>query len=244
MCPIIGVTASMGVPHPMPDDNWGKDPRWNVNCTYIEAIQAFNGSPLILPSIPKKKEILKYLSVIDGLLLTGGGDIGPLIYGDNPRKELGSVDPDRDEFEYEIIKLAMERDLPILGICRGAQILNVSAGGDLYQNIYSEVEGVIKHYQNAPRWAGTHNIEIESGSQLKDMIGEENVAVNSFHHQAIKEVAPGFNVSARAQDQIIEGIECQGLSFVIGVQWHPETMWKKHPIFKNLFKSLVMMSEE
>ena len=134
---------------------------------------------------------------------------------------------------------ALEMDMPILAICRGIQMLNVAAGGTLHQDLSMIPKPILKHRQDAPRWHGTHAIHVEAGSRLMNILGHSTIRVNTFHHQAVKDVAPGFVVSAVASDGVIEGIESLRHTFVVGVQCHPEGMWKDNPPITNLFTALV-----
>ena len=154
--------------------------------------------------------------------MTGGEDIDPLkYYGEEPLRAQGEIVPYRDEFDCMLIKMAVEKGLPLLGICRGEQLLNVVFGGTLYQDIPSQAkDSYVKHRQQAPSSYGTHSISIEKGSILNKVLGTERAVVNSFHHQAVKDPAPGFKVIARAADGIIEGIQMN--EKVFGLQFHPE----------------------
>jgi putative glutamine amidotransferase len=174
------------------------------------------------------------LAGIDGLLLTGGGDVEPARYGETPHEKLEEVDPARDEFEIALIAAARSRDLPIFAICRGVQLLNVAAGGTLVQDIPSQVAGALKHslvVPPHPPYELAHEVWVEKDSLLAKLLGERLVGndtcdVNSRHHQAVKTVAPGYRVSATAPDGVIEAIEDPAARFCLGVQWHPENFWR------------------
>lgn len=189
--------------------------------TYINSVRRAGGLPVVIPLTKSEEEIDAYLNQIDGIVLIGGEDISPLYFGAEPSPYLGEVVPDRDEYEIILIRKAVAKGIPLLGICRGVQVLNVAMGGTLIQDIPSEIENPIQHRQNGPRNYGSHTIKIEKGSLMAQLLGENDIAVNSFHHQAVKDVAPGYKVTATAKDGIIEAIESQdGKSF--GVQFHPE----------------------
>lgn len=209
---------------------------------YVRAIEKAGGLPVILPIIEDDPELIREMvERVDGIVLSGGVDVDPLLFGEEPHHDLGRIDPARDFFEMHVAKVALELNKPILGICRGCQMINVVAGGTVIQDIPSAVgvEKVIKHAQNAPRWYVTHTAEIIPGTKLADIFESAELKINSFHHQSVDLPAPGFIVSAKAKDGVIEGIESMNHDYAIGVQWHPELLWEKYPIFTKLFKSLV-----
>lgn len=224
MFPIIGVTS--------PSDNIDRD-------KYVRALKEHGGLSVIFPNYSEKEHIQCCFSIIDGILLSGGADVNPLTFRENPVPGLRQIDPERDEFELAITRTALEKGTPVLAICRGMQVLNVAAGGLLYQDIYSQKKNILKHGQRAPRGAPSHGITIEPGTMLKDILGVESTYVNSMHHQAVKDIAPGFVVSARAPDGLPEGIEHTKHPFAVGVQWHPEEMWQNNKIFSCLFRKFV-----
>lgn len=191
------------------------------------------------------------LSGIDGLLLTGGEDVAPARYGDPPHPTVVDVDTARDEFEIDLVKAARARSLPIFAICRGVQVLNVAAGGTLVQDIPSQVTGALAHKLAVPphqAYALAHEVWLEKDSLLSNLMRErlndaDTCDVNSRHHQAIKEVAPGFKVSATAPDGIIEAIEDPQARFCLGVQWHPENFWRTGE-FRPLFEGFLEAAKE
>lgn len=199
----------------------------NGTCTLLEgyfaSILKAGGVPFILPPCDDPDTLTDSLDRIDGLLLTGGADINPLYWGEEPVKELHSINPRRDRQELLLTRLAADRQVPILGICRGIQVLNAALGGSLYQDIHVQMEGTrIKHDQDLDRGFASHTVDLESGSLLHQLFHTDRLPVNSFHHQAVKEPAPGFRVTARAADGVIEGIESTTYHSMLGVQWHPE----------------------
>lgn len=229
MRPIIGITCIT-----MDSGN-------GIGIDYIRAIEHAGGTPILLPLVKDNSCIADFPDLIDGLLLSGGVDVDPCHYGEEPQPQLGRIDVDKDRVEMWLINRALEIDLPILGICRGIQVLNVTAGGTLYQDIPANT---LKHRQDAPRSYPTHTIDIQAGSRLTAIIGQSKVRVNSFHHQAVREAAPGFVISAVTSDGVIEGIESAHHSFVIGVQFHPENMWQNNPPIINLFVAFVNAARE
>ena len=190
---------------------------------YYQSVLKAGGVPLILPPYEDMNALFDTLETLDGILLTGGGDINPLYLGEEPVRELHSINPRRDRQELMLVKLAADRQIPILGICRGIQTMNAALGGPLYQDIYSQMDGkLIKHDQDLDRSYASHSVQIEEDSLLHEIFGTETLAVNSFHHQAVKEAAPGFRVCARSSDGVIEAIESIEYKSMLGVQWHPE----------------------
>lgn len=199
------------------------------------------GIPILLPALENTAQIDRLVEMVDGLLLPGGYDLDPITFGEEPLPGLGTVDPVRDELELAAAKKAMECGIPVLGICRGLQLLNVAAGGSLYQDLPSQVKGsLLQHQQTAPRWFPSHEVTITSGSTLGRLFGGvEHLRVNSSHHQAIKDVAPDFVVTARAKDGIVEAVESRIHSFAVGVQWHPEVMWETAPEQAVIFQGFI-----
>lgn len=211
-----------------------------ANTDYIDAVTKAGGIPILLPPVASPAVISEQVAAVDGLIMSGGPDVDPQLYGEEPLEKLGCVNHVRDEYELLVVKAAAQLKKPILGICRGVQIINVAYGGTLYQDI-SQIEGTsIKHFQAVTqRDALWHTVTIKPASTLASIIGEDNILVNSFHHQALKTAAPGFNITAYSKDGVIEAIELSGDHFVLGVQWHPEMIAKKYPAMLALFEALV-----
>lgn len=209
--PIIGLTGNF------------RDGDCTLAEGYYQSILKAGGVPLIIPSYDDINRLNDTLDMLDGILLTGGADINPLFLGEEPIKELHGINPRRDRQELLLTKLAVDRQIPILGICRGIQTMNAALGGTLYQDIHSQMEGTrIKHDQDLERSYASHTVSIEEGTLLHQLFQTDHIAVNSFHHQAIKEAAPGFRVCARATDGVIEAMESTEHKSMLGVQWHPE----------------------
>ncbi|MCR4426838.1 MAG: gamma-glutamyl-gamma-aminobutyrate hydrolase family protein [Firmicutes bacterium] len=214
---------------------------------YVKAVHMADGLPIIIPPDLSRGSpgtlAREVCGVADGIVLTGGGDLDPRWFGEPPRPGLKNVNPVRDEFELILARAAIGLHLPILAICRGMQVLNVAAGGTLVQDIQTQISGAFEHFVPAPRWHLTHSVSVAGGTALERMFGEEGLWVNSFHHQCVAEAAPGFRVSATSADGVVEAIEKPGPEFVVGVQWHPECLVERHPVFLELFRELVRAAQ-
>jgi putative glutamine amidotransferase len=224
--PLIGITCSESRDRG----------RLHLNRPYATAVTAAGGLPLLLPEMRGMEG--EYLKRLDGILLSGGGDIDPSCFGEEPHPLTGWISPHRDAFELELARLALGSGMPVLGICRGLQVLNIAAGGDICQDISLLFRTPLKHAQNAPRWHFTHGLQLLPGSHLANLLGGLEIRVNSFHHQVVGRVARGFSVTARSPDGVIEGLESQS-GHALGVQFHPEEMWEREARFLNIFKSLI-----
>ncbi len=200
---------------------YAKFPWYALRENYATSIAKAGGLPV---SLPLEVELVPdILARIDGLVLTGGAfDIDPALFGDAARHETVTIKPQRTNFEMALTRAALAADLPVLGICGGEQLLNVALGGTLIQHIPDEIPGALAHEQPNPRDEPGHEVEIVPGSRLYDIVGAGTLAVNSAHHQAVKEPAASLAVNARAPDGVIEGIEDPDKRFCIGVEWHPE----------------------
>jgi microsomal dipeptidase-like Zn-dependent dipeptidase/gamma-glutamyl-gamma-aminobutyrate hydrolase PuuD len=215
--PVIGITGNYG------------EQQCRLADGYYKQVLRAGGTPIILPPLADAETIVNTLSHIDGLLLSGGADINPLFCGEEPSPRLGGINSERDLPELLTVRLAFNRQLPILGICRGIQTLAVALGGKVAQDIAGEQHvasgaTLVKHSQDADRNEPTHTIEVEPDSILFDLYKEECLAVNSFHHQAVSEGGPHLRVVAQARDGIVEAIESSEVKPILGVQWHPECM--------------------
>jgi len=231
--PLVGVTCSTSSSNEADESK-----KHTLPHDYVYALTRVGGEAVILPAGDSESAI-RLASALDGILLSGGADLDPRHFGEDPHPRLGHIDPERDEFELALVRAAVQAGTPILAICRGIQVLNVAMGGTLYQDIPSQVNGAIKHRQDAPRYHASHKVVVERHSKLAGMVGAGDVLVNSFHHQAVREVAPGFFVSARSTDGVIEGIESAHDLFVVGVQWHPECMTDQYPAMLEIFAAFV-----
>jgi len=208
---------------------------------YVNAVVKAGGTPVLIPLISDETLLDEILQRIDGLILSGGGDIYSPLFGEELHPTVESYDMERDRYEIALVKQAAERQMPILGICRGCQLINVAIGGTLIQDIPAQVpESKVNHNQEEAREIPTHFVKITPESQLYQIVHAEQIMVNSFHHQAIKDAAPGFITVARAEDGVIEAIESTEGKAVIGVQWHPENgAVAGDPVMVDIFKYLV-----
>ena len=205
----------------------------SVGRSYIQAVLKGGHVPVIIPDIDDTTRLRKILKRIDVLLLPGGVDVAPERYGAQRSPQLGEVNLERDAFEYRILTEAVHLRKPVLGICRGVQVLNVFLGGTLYQDLPSEYPDTSVNHRDAP-----HRIIVKRNSRLYRLLGQEMVDVNSFHHQAVKQLAPGLHVSACATDGTVEAVECDSLP-IAGVQFHPELLTLQgDTLFLNLFRNL------
>jgi putative glutamine amidotransferase len=206
---------------------------------YSQAILHAGGAPVIVPAAQDEKSLRAILDSLQGLILSGGPDVHPRRYGEEPMAGLGEVDDTLDHMELAAARLAIDRNLPVLGICRGIQVLNITLGGTLYQDIPSQVPESICHTPKTDKAVNTHTVRIETGSRLHIMIGKREIWVNGKHHQALKDLAKGLVVAARAKDGVVEAVEFPGKRFVVGVQWHPEGTWRDDLYSQALFQTFV-----
>jgi putative glutamine amidotransferase len=224
--PLIGIpTSKRG--EPPPSTRLGQDR------SYIEAVQAAGGIPVLLPIDQDPQRSQELLHRLDGLLLPGGGDVDPQYYGQQPRTTLRSVDAERDAFELALSRMALERGIPLLAICRGLQVLNVALGGTLHQHLEA-FPGTPLSHDNPLDSPARHPVEVSPDSLLAKLLGAGSHRVNSHHHQAIDRLAQGLRVTARAPDGVIEAVEVQRHPFALAVQWHPERMEGMHALFARL----------
>lgn len=227
MKPIIGITCS-----------WQEDKQLHaINDYYVQAVAAAGGIPLVIPCRTPDQAGDIY-SWLDGLLLTGGPDLDPFYFGEEPRVGLGEITPLRDQLELELCRLALKGEKPLLAICRGLQVLNVAAGGSVHQDLAPVTR--LMHSQKAPRWHPTHEVAILQDSGLYFLAGADRYRVNSFHHQGINELGQGLAAVAWSNDNLVEAVESPDKPLkIIGVQWHPETRWDRDRFAFRLFMNLV-----
>lgn len=212
-----------------------------VSNSYVQAIHYSGGLPLIIPLVKSKIAIQEYVSLYDGFLFCGGGDITPLFFDQEPLEKLGETNITLDTFQLHFIQHVLLSRKPILAICRGMQLLNIACNGTLYQDISLKQKQCINHMQHSPRKDINHKIITKPGTLLHKLMGRK-IYTNSFHHQAIHRLGQGLISSAHTSDGIIEGIELNNYSFAIGVQWHPEAMYHSTPSMRKLFFYFIHMS--
>lgn len=243
MRPVIGITPAYDL----------RNQRLFLRMPYLQAVSSTGGLPVILPLLAGEEVMEQMLGVIHGLILSGGGDLDPAHFGEAPHPQLGEVMALRDRMELRLVHLALQKDLPVLGICRGIQVLNVAGGGTLFQDLPTQRPGGLNHCQSEPREQTTHLVRVKEDSRLGAIIksalpeiptDDMIIKVNSLHHQAVKEVAPGFNVSACSPDGIIEAIEAGERLLIIGVQWHPEDLFRTQKAAAALFAALVAAARQ
>ena len=215
------------------------DSKQFVTDAYIQAVKSAGGLPLILPLVKSKTVIQDYVSLCDGFLFCGGGDITPLLFGQEPNYGIGATDITLDLFQIRLMKEILKAEKPVLAICRGMQIMNVACGGTIYQDLNQLDIETINHMQTSlSRKDISHKVFFKSKTRLHRMFGDF-AFTNSFHHQAIDRLGLGLIISGTTGDDIIEAIEMPSHPFVVGVQWHPESMLNSAPNMKQLFHALI-----
>ena len=239
MKPLIGVSTSELRPGELATlRRHGEPPHAEMalGITYVRAVEAAGGIPVVMPPL-RLEEVPDLIARLDGVVLSGGPDLSPAAYDATPHPDLGTTEPALDAFEYAVVEEALGRELPILGICRGAQALNVALGGSLHQHLPEVVGDAIVHRQLQDGRMPTHDVEIVPRSLLAELLGSSPVAVNSFHHQAVDRLGSGLRVSARAPDGTIEAVEDRSRRFLLAVQWHAEALGEadgRRPLFDGL----------
>ena len=234
--PLIGIPADHA---PAPDTSVSH-PRWLLNQTYVDAVYDAGGLPVILPVLPEPPEQL--LRLLDGVILSGGGDIDPHHFG-RPRHPLtAGISAERDDLELRVFRAAREHSLPILGICRGLQLINVAMGGTLIQDLPDERPDAAQHRQHFDGLARddvSHPVTLTPGSRIAAIYGATDIMTNSYHHQAVDDLAQGFAVTGHAADGTVESFEAPGDPFLVAVQWHPETLYHRHTNHARIFRAFI-----
>lgn len=210
-----------------------------IHESYVNAVRAAGGTPMLAPITNDLNEIKSYISMCDGLLLPGGEDVSPMLLNEEPVRSIGYISAERDRFEFMLFKEARIQNKPILGICKGCQIIALSTGGKIYQDIFTQHPNTIEHSQPEEQLGELfHTVTLNLGSKLYGLFKSEKILVNSWHHQAVYCVGEELNVTAKSSDGIIEGIESiDGL--IMGVQWHPELLFEKYPQQLSIYKQLI-----
>ncbi len=235
--PRIGITGTTR--------HYEKADRSTVNAAYVRSVIGAGGIPLILPPLLGAAYAAETLEVLDGLVLSGGEDVDPVHYGQTPHSTvMDNIDPLRDAQELALFRLAQAQNVPVLAICRGIQLVNVALGGSLWQDLPSDKPAGLPHSQPDGRTDRTHVVDVTPGSRLEQALGATRIKVNTFHHQSIRELAPGLLVTARAPDGEIEGVESpHGAPWLLAVQWHPEEFHAQNAAPDHgLFAALVRVS--
>jgi putative glutamine amidotransferase len=235
--PLIGIPAASYV-----DQEYSATPTYRFNGNYPAALAECGALPVVIPLNLPEPILAAIFERLDGLCLPGGVDVDPAEYGEADHPDLGSVDRPRDRTELILARWALEADLPVLGICRGIQVLNVAAGGSLYQHLPAQLPETRRHnfrLQDSAWETPTHEVVVEPRCRLAAILNEPQIETNSFHHQAVKDVAPGFRPTAWATDGVIEAIEHDGKPFAVAVQWHPEGMFRSDANSRRIFEAFV-----
>jgi putative glutamine amidotransferase len=215
-------------------------PIYGNNRSYVHALEAAGGVPVLIPMLNDFTALDPLLARLDGLLLPGGVDVQPSRYGEEKHPLTEEADTQLDQFELSLTSWALKEDVPILGICRGMQVINVALSGSLYQDLSDQYPGSIRHSQrDLPRTHLSHHIIVEPGSQVESLLGTQELWVNSLHHQAVKTPGKGVHISGQARDGVAELLEVPGHRFVIAVQGHPEEIYTTVSAFANLFSAFV-----
>lgn len=239
--PIIGIPTQTlhsidGIPESLPES-------WVMNQRYSRAVAAAGGLPVMIPLLDDEDTLRALYDRLDAVLIPGGVDLDPATYGESPLPTCGRLDPARDRVELMFARWALDERKPLFGLCRGLQILNVALGGSLYQDIAAQRTDAIKHdYFPTAGYARdhlAHPVTVTSGSRLDAIVGTAPLRVNSMHHQAVKDLAPSLVATAVAPDGVIEAVESTGSQFVLGVQWHPESLTERDPRMHRLLTGFV-----
>ena len=229
--PLIGITAC----HVTTADGF---PAVRILRAYVTAVTEAGGAPILIPPDLTEDGWRTLLTHLDGILFSGGADIGLAYFNGEPHPTV-EEEPDRDAIELPLLRAAVEADKPVLGICRGFQVMNVALGGTLYTHILDQLPGALQHdWHDHPRPTLAHPVRVEEGTRLVDILGAPMLQVNSLHHQGVKDLAPGLKATAYAPDGLVEGIELPDHRFALAVQWHPEWM-AKHEEMRRLFQKFV-----
>ena len=238
--PVIGITADSSECE-QTGSKTNREGLYSLASRYCNAIENAGGLPIIIPHSRSRTQIRHLLRRIDGLLISGGGfDIDPAYYGEQPIAKLGKINSQRTFTELQSIAFGLERDLPMLGICGGAQAINVALGGSLYQDIATQLPAAQKHQQEERSDNYGHVVAVARGTLLYKVCRRQRLQVNTTHHQAIRKLGKGLAINATAPDGLIEGIESKKHSFVLGLQWHPEVLARREAVQRKIFTFFVL----
>jgi putative glutamine amidotransferase len=235
--PTVGITPDA--------EGDGESERYSVKTAYAEAVLLAGGLPLVLAVTPDANVVDAYLDRVSAVVVTGGAfDVPPEAYGETAREGLGPLKPSRTAFETLVLQGALQRKLPLLGVCGGMQLLNVVLGGTLYQDLHRDFPQAKEHEQRNARSQPSHPVEVRDGSTLAEVLGRGQLMVNSTHHQAVSRVAASLRVSATAPDGVVEAVESTEHPFALGIQWHPEALLQSMPLQLGLYRALVHKARE
>ena len=238
--PLIGITADSARA-----SQTSKNSTLFLPERYLVAIERAGAIPVVLSAHRTKSTVPRLLGILNGLVLSGGNfDIHPRYYGERPIEELGEIKAARTEFELEITRAALKRNLPVLGICGGAQAINVALGGSLYQDIEAQLPDAGPHERSSQSRRSGHPIRVNAGTRLFSIVERSSLTVNSSHHQAVKRLGRDLIINAVADDGVIEGIESTQHRFVLGVQWHPEVLAPRQRLQRRIFSSFVALCKQ
>jgi putative glutamine amidotransferase len=218
MGPFVALTTTLD-----PQGGAFRKPRVGIYANYLHVLQRVGVVPVLTSPAHHEDGVAELVRASKGLVLSGGEDVNPSRYGESPIPELGEVNPARDAMEWRALDVAVEMDMPVLGICRGMQVLNVYFGGSLYQDLVAQRGTDVVHLQEAPWGQHHHVVACHAGTRLEQILGDcAEMEINSFHHQAVKDLAPGLRSTAESEDGLIEAVESLDHAWIVGVQWHPE----------------------
>lgn len=238
MKPIIGISTSFLT---MENGMMPGLDRVYVNHDYIKAVEKAGGIPLMLPPITNEEDIKSQCDLCDGFIFSGGVDINPIYYEEDPHIKLGATNSELDKYQLALCKLIVEKNKPLLGICRGHQILNVALGGTLFQDLNALSYVAFNHVQKSKRYEASHKVSLRENSILSEIFGKE-IFVNSYHHQSVAKLGRDLEIIATSNDDIVESIQLKNKKFILGVQWHPEMLLTDSDEMLPLFKKLIEIS--
>ncbi len=219
-----------------------------MNERYYEAVATAGGAPVLVPLLKEEDALRATYDACDGILIPGGVDMDPATYGETPHEKLGRIDPDRDRVELQITRWCIEDKKPLLGLCRGLQVINVAQGGTLFQDLDAQLDGAIRHdyfpTYGFDREHLSHDVAVEPSSRLHSLVNLDQLPVNSMHHQGVRQLGRGLLACARSSDGLIEAVESTNGHWMVGVQWHPEVFENTDPHTRDLFRGFVDAARE